>query len=134
MLVNLVLKPVFDIISCMSEGQPLNPFRFRRITQDARPDTKQFRDDTSRMDEILDCLSQGILREDSVSTSAFTSLYFPEADRPISPDDFLLLSEIVRLRADLSYEATQRAALLRNAHRHRVKAHSDSSARQKPRG
>lgn len=118
----------------MSEKQPINPFRFRRIPQDVRPDTEQFRNDTSRMDEILDYLSQGVLREDSVNTSAFTSLSYPKADRPIGPDDFLLLSEIVRLRVDLSHEATQRAALLKNAPRHLVKAHSDSTVRQKPRG
>jgi len=118
----------------MSEGEPINPFRFRKIPQDVRPDTEQFRNDTSRMDEILDYLSQRVLRNNSVNTSAFTPISYPGADRPIVPDDFPLLSEIVRLRVDLAYEATQRAALLRDVRQHLAETHPTPATRQKSRG
>nr|MBI5455798.1 hypothetical protein [Candidatus Levybacteria bacterium] len=129
---NLDLKPAFAIIHHMSEGEPINPFRFRRTPQNVRPDTEEFRDDTSRMDEILDHLSQAVLKPGSVNTSSFTSVSYPEVDRPITEDDFLLLTEIVRLRVDLAYEATERAALLKDVRRHLAKAHPGSIVNQKP--
>lgn len=91
----------------MSERNPINPFRFRRIPQDVAPQTEQFRADTDRMDEILDNLTQEILPPDSVTIAAFTPFYFPELDRPITEDDVLLLTEIIRLRVDLTRLASQ---------------------------
>ena len=97
----------------MSEDDPINPFRFRRVPQEVQPDSEQFRIDTSRMDGIIDDLSQEILKPDSVTVSAFTPLAYSEQDRPITEDDFLLLMEIVRLRTDLAQIATENTNLLK---------------------
>lgn len=97
----------------MSEGDPINPFRFRRVPLDVQPHTGQFIADTLRMDEILDDLSQETLKPDSVTVSAFTPLAYPKQDRPITEDDYLLLMEIVRLRVDLTRVATENTSLLK---------------------
>lgn len=115
----------------MSEEDPINPFRLRRVPLDVAPNTEQFEDDTRRMDGILDDLSQGTL-EDFVNISAFTPIFHPDADRPINPDDYLLLMEIVRLRVTLTNSETRRATLSEVLN-HLDKAQPNSAARKKPR-